>query len=222
MIAISDTRYGKPLLSFINLLQSVLTEEYQSSIKALKEKLLTGLVRFTNSKGVSYSDWRQITIGEIAIKKSSNISASSLEAEFGTFKIYGANGFLKNISFYNEKEDYIAIVKDGAGVGRLSYCEAKSSVLGTLDIIKCQGATDLKFLYYLLSTIDFTKYITGSTIPHIYFRDYSVEVRLIPCLDEQKRISEILSLVDKKILIERECLFQLVTQKKYFLNSLFK
>ena len=55
------------------------------------------------------------------------------------------------------------------------------------------------FLFYLLGNIDFVKYVSGSTIPHIYFRDYSLEMCDIPCLEEQTRIANFLSAIDDKI-----------------------
>src|SRR5690606_22480819 len=78
-------------------------------------------------------------------------------------------------------------------------CEAKTSVLGTLDILKPREDNDVQFLYALLSNIHFEKYITGSTIPHIYFRDYSKEKVKIPKLLEQQKISAFLSTIDNII-----------------------
>ncbi len=157
---------------------------------------------------------------DIAFKKASNISANTLEAEVGEFKIYGATGVLKQISYFKEEQPYISIVKDGAGVGRLFLCEEKTSVLGTLDILKSYSGIDLQFLYYLLSVIDFSKYVTGSTIPHIYFKDYSSEKVNVPCLSEQKRISTFLFSIDNKIDLERNLLNEYLSKKKYLLNSL--
>ncbi|MCC6251794.1 MAG: four helix bundle protein [Bacteroidia bacterium] len=47
--------------------------------------------------------------------------------------------------------------------------------------------------------IDFTKYITGSTIPHIYFKDYKNEEIHLPSLPEQEKIANFLSAIDEKI-----------------------
>src|SRR5690606_6126912 len=132
------------------------------------------------------------TLKEIAVKKSSNISANKIEDNFGDYIIYGASGVLKQVDFYREENDYISIVKDGAGVGRLLYCKGQSSVLGTMEIISPKEHLNTSFLYYLLSNIDFTKYITGSTIPHIYFKDYSNEICLLPTLSEQEKIAQFL------------------------------
>ena len=138
-------------------------------------------------------------MGEVAIKQSSNISANKIEDNFGDYLIYGAAGVLKKVDFYEEENDYISIIKDGAGVGRIFYCKGKSSVLGTMDIIKPKIELHTYFLYCLLNNIDFVKYITGSTIPHIYFKDYSSEICGIPSLLEQTKIANFLSAIDENI-----------------------
>ena len=58
-------------------------------------------------------------------------------------------------------------------------CKPKSSVLGTLDIIKPKEGNDLYFIYLLTKRIHFSKYVIGSTIPHIYFKDYSLIKRSV-------------------------------------------
>lgn len=174
-----------------------------------------------NGNGKPFPDWKPKQLIEITTKKSSSVSANSLKDRSGNYKIYGATGYLKSVDFYNEEKEYIAIVKDGAGVGRLLLCEAKTSVLGTLDIISNNEGIDLKFLYYILSSIDFSKYTTGSTIPHIYYKDYALETIELPCFDEQLKISSILSSIDKKIEIEKGTLNQLAIQKRILLKDLF-
>lgn len=156
-------------------------------------------MRFKNDKGEYFPKWVNKKLGEIAIKKSSNISANKIEDNFGEYIIYGASGILKKVDFYEEENDYISIVKDGAGVGRLFYCKGKTSVLGTMDIIKPQAEINTHYLHSLLSNIDFVKYVSGSTIPHIYFKDYSNEICGIPSLEEQNKIATFLFSLDEKI-----------------------
>ena len=145
-----------------------LLEQYK---KGVMQKLFSQELRFKDKNGEDYVEWEEKTLGEVSSKKSSNIAANKIEENFGDYIIYGASGVLKKIDFFKEENDYISIVKDGAGVGRILYCKGKSSVLGTLDIIKPYPNIDTYFLYCLLNNIDFTKYISGSTIPHIYFKD---------------------------------------------------
>ena len=213
--------------SFLLLINSRIQTQNKiiNDLKTLKtataKKIFSGELRFKDDNGNDFSEWEDKKLGDISIKKSSNISANTLEENQGNFKIYGANGLLKEIDFYREEKPYIAIVKDGAGVGRLLLCEGKSSVLGTLDIIKNKEQTDLLFLYYLLETIDFTKFTTGSTIPHIYFKDYSKEIIGLPSFPEQTKIANSLSSIDSKIDIENQLLQKLEAQKKYLLQNMF-
>lgn len=156
-------------------------------------------LRFKNKGGKPFPDWEEKKLGEIAIKKASTISQNTLDDKAGKYPIYGAPGIIKYINFYEEKEQYVAVVKDGAGVGRTFLCHAKSSTLGTLDGIFPRKNNLIKFIYYLLSQIDFKKFVIGSTIPHVYFRDYSRVVLPLPHPDEQKKIADFLTAMDDKI-----------------------
>lgn len=171
-------------------------EEYK---KGVMQKLFSQEIRFTDENGSNFPDWEEKRLWEVCEKKSSNLSANTLPKDVGHFKVYGASGLLQYVNFYTEEEPYISIVKDGAGVGRILLCESKSSVLGTLDLLKPKHHTDLYFLYSILSNINFWRYKTGSTIPHIYYKDYSKEKIEIPKPQEQKKISTFLSNLDQKI-----------------------
>ncbi|SFZ96879.1 restriction endonuclease subunit S, partial [Chryseobacterium limigenitum] len=186
-----------------------------------REKIFSQKFRFKDDLGSDYLDWEESKLENICQKQSSNISANKIEDNFGNYIIYGASGVLKKVDFYEEENDYISIVKDGAGVGRLFFCEGKSSVLGTMEIIKPKPDVNVQFLFYQLSNIDFTKYVTGSTIPHIYFKDYKNEKVKIPSIKEQTKIADFLSSIDEKIEVEKKILAQYETQKKYLLANLF-
>ena len=178
-------------------------------------------MRFKDENGKEFPKWQKKKLGEIAFKNSSNISANKIEDNFGDYIIYGASGVLKKVDFYREENDYISIIKDGAGVGRLFYCKGKSSVLGTMEIIKPKEKINTHFLFSLLSNIDFVKYISGSTIPHIYFKDYSLEVCGIPCLEEQIKIANFLSAIDEKINRTENQIQQTQEWKKGLLQKMF-
>ena len=185
------------------VLQQQLIANKKQQQKAIMKKLLTGEVRFKEFN----KKWKEVRFGGISIKKSSSLSANSIENTNGIYPVYGANGLLQNVDFYNEKEPYISIVKDGAGVGRTLMCNSKSSVLGTLDIIKPKEGIDLYFIYLLTKRINFLKYVIGSTIPHIYFKDYSLEKINLPSYEEQLKISSLSLEINKEInALEKELL----------------
>ena len=195
-----------------------LLEQYK---KGVMQKLFSQELRFKDEKGKEFPKWGKKKLSEIASKKSSNISANKIEDNLGNYIIYGASGILKKVDFYEEENDYISIIKDGAGVGRIFYCAGKSSVLGTMEIIKPKSTINTYFLYCLLDNIDFVKYITGSTIPHIYFKDYSIEECDIPCFEEQTKIANFVSSLDKKINYCQSQIEKTEQYKKGLLQKMF-
>jgi len=138
------------------------------------------------------NNWEYGILADAVEKGSSNLSINKLLDDNGSFPLFGAKGMVKGISFYQQENEYLAIIKDGAGVGRVSKHPANSSIVGTLQYILPKKAYKIEFIYYFLLSIDFSKYFTGSTIPHIYFKDYKNEpFPLIP-LQEQTQIVKIL------------------------------
>ncbi|MEE9406548.1 MAG: restriction endonuclease subunit S [Polaribacter sp.] len=217
----------KKITSFLVLIDKRISTqikiiEHQESLKeGLTQKMFSQKILFKNKYGNDFKVLEYKQLKDICEKRSSNISANSLKRNVGNYKIYGANGYFQDVNFYQEDREYISIVKDGAGVGRTLLCEAKTSVLGTLDKIKPKKNTNLYFLFLLLNSIKFKKYIVGSTIPHIYFKDYQNERIKLPCLEEQAKIADFLSAIDKKLEKEKQILEQYKQQKKYLLQNLF-
>jgi len=132
--------------------------------------------------------WKYGVLEDVVTKGSSNISLNKIKEDDGPFPVFGAKGYVQNASFYQQESDYLAIIKDGAGIGRVSEHPSKSSVLATMQYLLPKEGFEIRFIKYFLESIDFEEYRTGSTIPHIYFKDYkSAKFPLLPAL-EQKRI----------------------------------
>ena len=198
--------------------KKTLLEQYK---KGVMQKIFKQELRFKDEYGKAFPEWEEKKLGEVCSKKSSNISANKIGENFGEYIIYGASGVLKKVDFYKEENDYVSIIKDGAGVGRIVYCKGKSSVLGTMEIIKPNSKLNTYFLYCLLENVNFKKYITGSTIPHIYFKDYKKEKCNIPPLEEQTKIANFLSTIDKNIELVTKKIEHTKTYKKGLLQQMF-
>ena len=138
-----------------------------------------------------------VKLGDVCAKDSSNIAQKDLKDCFGKYPVYGAGGYIQNVDFYHQEDEYIAIVKDGAGVGRAMILPAKSSVIGTMQyIIPDKNKVDMHYLYYAIINMELGKYFSGATIPHIYFKDYQKEIFKLPDLETQKKIADNLKNID--------------------------
>lgn len=146
---------------------------------------------------------------DVCKKATSNIAQKDLAEHNGDYPIYGASGFIKNVDFYQQESPYIAVVKDGAGIGRVMKLPAKSSVIGTMQYIIPNDAVDISYLAYAMEHMNLSKYFTGATIPHIYFKDYQKEELPLPSLDEQRKIAAVLDKVSDLIAKRRQQLDKL-------------
>ena len=127
----------------------------------------------------------------------------------GEYPIYGAAGYIGNVDFYHQEKPYVAIVKDGAGIGRTTLHPAKSSVIGTMQYLLPKDNVLPEYLCYVVRHMHLEKYFTGATIPHIYFRDYKNEKFNLDSLDKQAEIIEILGKAESIILKRRKELAEL-------------
>ena len=186
--------------------------------KAMMQKIFSQKIRFKDENGNDYPDWEEKKLGEVCRVKSSQLTNNVVEA-IGKYPVYGANSIVGYTENY-EVDKYISIVKDGAGVGRIAFINNKSSVLGTLQyLIGIEITTE--FLYVLLSNVNFKLYQTGTTIPHIYFKDYSKMIIDIPCQLEQEKISSFLFAMDLNLENQEAILNNLKEQKQGLLRKMF-
>jgi type I restriction enzyme S subunit len=186
-----------------------------------KEKKMIPELRFPEF--VNEGEWEKKSIGDITISESSNMALNKLDLKSSGYPVYGADSIVGYIDEFQQKDKFISIVKDGSGVGRLNLCESQSSILGTLACIKSKNIKNynLSWIYYLLNTIDFSYYVKGSGIPHIYYSDFKNENIAVPKLNEQQIIASCLSSLDEVIAAHSQKLDALKNHKKGLMQNLF-
>ena len=141
---------------------------------------------------------RRVKLNEICSKGKSSLRQKDVIND-GLYSVYGASGVVGTTSDYQNEIPYVAVIKDGAGVGRASACEPMTSVLGTMQALIPNPNVERDYLLYLVRSLRLGEGFSGSTIPHIYFKDYGkIEVPL-PSLEAQKRIVSQLGLIEAQI-----------------------
>ena len=141
---------------------------------------------------------RRVKLNEICTKGKSSLRQKDVFND-GPYNVYGASGIVGTMSDYQNEIPYVAVVKDGAGVGRASACEPMTSVLGTMQALIPNSNVERDYLLHLVRSLRLGEGFSGSTIPHIYFKDYGrLEVPLPP-LEAQKQIVSQLGLVEAQI-----------------------
>lgn len=141
----------------------------------------------------------RVKLEDVCERGSSNLRQSDVEGKTGGYPIYGAAGYVGNVDFFHQDKPYVAVVKDGAGIGRTTLLPAKSSVIGTMQYLLPKENVLPEYLCYVVRHMRLEKYFLGAAIPHIYFRDYKNEEFNLDNLGRQAEIVDILSRVEKTI-----------------------
>ena len=151
----------------------------------------------------------------------SSILQESCVSATGSYPVYGATGLIGYTDSYAYNGESILIIKDGSGVGSISYVNGNFSVIGTLNYLTAKEEYSALYLYYTLMAFKFTPYITGMAIPHIYFKDYGkAKIFCLP-IEKQIRIAILLHSIEQKLVVEQKLISKLNTQKSDLLHMLF-
>lgn len=187
--------------------QNKIIDKMQSLIKGIAQKIVC-------------SNKPNVRLSECLECKSSTLQESDVY-EQGTYPVYGANGIVGYLDNYNTDGEAVYIIKDGSGVGTVSYVTGNCSATGTLNTLQAKGGYSLQYLYYLLKVFNFEPYKTGMAIPHIYFKDYGNAKIFCPTYTKQLQYVRLLSAIDNRLSAEKNIKTNLNLQKQYLLRQMF-
>ena len=187
--------------------QNKIIDKLQSLIKGIAQNIVSN-----NKPNIRLSD---------CLDCSSSTLQESDVCETGIYPVYGANGIVGYLDNYNTEKEAVYIIKDGSGVGTVSYATGKCSATGTLNTLQAKDGYSLQYLYYILKVFNFEPYKTGMAIPHIYFKDYGKAKIFCPSYTEQLRYARLQSAIDSKLSVEKNILTSLSSQKQYLLRQMF-
>ena len=187
--------------------QNKIIDKLQSLIRGIAQKIV-------------HSNKTNVRLSECVECSSSTLQESDV-CEHGAYPVYGANGIIGYLDNYNTEGEAVYIIKDGSGVGTVSYVTGKCSATGTLNTLQAKEGYSLQYLYYLLKVFNFEPYKTGMAIPHIYFKDYGKAKVFCPSYTEQLQYARLLSAIDSELSIEKNFLTGISLQKQYLLRHMF-
>ena len=140
-----------------------------------------------------------VELKDVCNKDTSNIRQKDIIDKSGDYPIYGASGLVGNVNFYQQEKESVAVVKDGAGIGRVMLLPAKASIIGTMQYLIPKENILPEYLYYAVRNMHLEKYYSGATIPHIYFKDYQKEKINLVSLKQQREIVTLFNSIENAI-----------------------
>ena len=140
-----------------------------------------------------------VELKDVCNKGTSNVRQKDIVSKPGDYPIYGASGLAGNVNFYQQEKASVAVVKDGAGIGRAMLLPAKASIIGTMQYLIPKDNVLPEYLYYAVRNMHLEKYYSGATIPHIYFKDYKKEKFNLVSLNQQRKIITLFNGIENTI-----------------------
>ncbi|WP_369085691.1 restriction endonuclease subunit S [Metamycoplasma spumans] len=173
-LPLEQLKIGNFLKNIDDLINKV--EKQYNYFKKVKETLLNKMlpkdysdfpdIRF---KGFT-NEWFYKTINDLVIYKTSTLTLNKLNKK-GEYFVYDASQIVGKTTEAICNKHYISIIKDGAGAGRMRVLTPNTNIIGTMGAI-ISKKLDIYFILNSLYILDLSQQLNGTTIPHIYFKDY--------------------------------------------------
>ncbi len=172
-------------------------------------------IRFVGFTGV----WEQRKVKDIApLQRGFDLPTSQMEE--GVYPVVMSNGIGGHHSQYKVKGPGIVTGRSGT-IGRLHYIEGDYWPHNTTLWVTDFYGNNQKFIYYMYQCLDLSHFSTGSGVPTLNRNDVHDEVVCIPSVDEQKKISDYLTALDRLITLHQHKCDQLKEVKRFMLQNMF-
>ena len=132
------------------------------------------------------------------------LSAEQRGTMQGTIPYWGANSVIDHVNDWTFNEPLVLVGEDGAPFQDPSrdvafFVDEKVWVNNHIHVIRCGSRLNPKFFTYVLNTVDYTNFITGSTRDKLTQRDLGNIPIQVPLISEQAAIVRYLDDADQRI-----------------------
>lgn len=167
--------------------------------------------------GVIPKEWEVKRLGEICSHFKSGTTITSKQiSEKGKYPVYGGNGLRGYSDTYTHDGAYILIGRQGALCGNINYVEGKNYI--SEHAIAVQSFENIQWLRYKLDYWNLNKFSESSAQPGLSVEKLVRYKLIVPPINEQKKIAEILSVWDEAIEKQKK-LVNALTRRKHALSQ---
>lgn len=205
-------------------LQSEKVEALKDYKRGMMQKIFSRELRFKDDEGRDYPEWEEKKLGDISdIGTGSNDLQDKVDDGIYPFFVRSAN--IERINSYTFDGEAILIPGDG-NIGQIyHYINGKFAyhqrVYKISDFV--EGISG-KYIYYYMSRFFLKEALKNSvkaTVDSLRLPTLTGMKVLLPCIEEQVKISEVLNKLEEKINKEQEKLDTLNEYKKGLLQQMF-
>lgn len=175
---------------------------------------------------MKYNHYRFVEVAINYDKKRVPLSSMERMKRQGQYRYYGAQGVIDYIDDYLFDGTYLLIAEDGENLKSnkqniAQIVNGRFWVNNHAHIVQTNKLCNLKYLYYLINSMDLSGYITGSAQPKLSQANLNAVELQIPEVSIQNKIVSILDALDAKITINTEINNNLEQQAQAIFDNMF-
>jgi type I restriction enzyme S subunit len=208
--------------------KKALLETYK---KGAMQKIFSQQIRFMADDGEEYSEWEEKKLGEVAecldnFRKPLN--DEERQRMQGKYPYWGANNIMDYVDQYIFDETIVLLAEDGGNfdeyatrkIANLSHGKCwvnnHTHVLRGINLVMTN-----EFLYYSLVHKNITGFVSGGTRAKLTKGEMLKIPLITPSYEEQTKIANFLTAIDRKIYLVSQQLEQAKAFKKGLLQQMF-
>lgn len=144
-------------------------------------------------------EWRETTLDDIAEFRNGKAIPQERYSALGRHPVFGSNGQIARTDDVLNPEPIVVIGRVGAYCGSVYYISEASWVTDNAIVALPKFGNDLRFLFYLFSSLELRRTAIGSAQPLMTQGGLKVVRTKVPLLAEQQAIAGVLRSLDDKI-----------------------
>lgn len=195
------------------------------------KKIFNQEIRFKDENGNDFPDWEEKRLGDVSEcldNERKPLNDSERQNMKGDIPYWGANNIMDYINEYIFNEPIVLLAEDGGNFNDFNdrpianYYSKKCWVNNHTHVLKGRvNLLDTKFLFFSVVHKNIIGFVSGGTRSKLT-KSEMLKIPLgLPCLMEQKRISEFLSSIDNQIELLETQIDKSKTWKKGLLQKMF-
>ena len=186
-----------------------------------KEKKVLNVpnLRFPEFEG----EWEENYVNEICNEfKSGKAIKADLILDVGTYPVFGGNGLRGYTSTYNHDGLFVLIGRQGALCGNVRSVIGKTYITEHAIAVNGNNKSDTNFLHYLFLQMDLGRFSDQSAQPGLAVNKLLKLKVITPRIDEQRKIANLLRLLDERIATQNKIIEKLESLIKGLNNHLYQ
>ena len=168
--------------------------------------------------GIIPEDWEVKRLGDFApLQRGFDLPTDKIIK--GDFPVVYSNGILNYHHEYKAKGPGVVTGRSGT-IGKVTFVESDYWPHNTSLWVTDFNGNNPKYVFYLYSYLDLSKFSSGSGVPTLNRNDVHVSKIAVPPIDEQNRIVKVLELGDTAIAKQTQLIEKLTLRKKGLMQQL--